>query len=221
VFDGDVLPGDQYELYLAGRFNDTPILVGTNSDEGAMFVSPGVTTEAFASQVRGGFGPHADRILGVYPHASPAEAFAASKNIFRDTVFAWHTWAWARLQSEQGKNRAFVYYFDHRTPQSPGGANHGAEIAYVFGNFGRGGQGPRPEDAALSERMSGYWANFAKSGDPNGPGLAEWPAFNAASPKVMVFGEGAGVRPVPNLAQLEALDAYYAWRREQARKGAR
>ena len=66
VFDGDVLPGDHYELYRAGKFNDTPVLIGTNSDKGAMFVQPGVTTDGFVAQIRGGYGEHADHILKAY-----------------------------------------------------------------------------------------------------------------------------------------------------------
>jgi para-nitrobenzyl esterase len=53
----------------------------------------------------------------------------------RETAFAWPTWAWATLQSRNGSNKAFVYYFDHRTPSSPDGAGHGSEIGYVFGNL--------------------------------------------------------------------------------------
>jgi len=218
VFDGEVLPGDQYELYEAGRFNDTPILVGTNSDEGALFARPGVTSEGFAAFIRGGFGDHADAVLAAYPHATPAEAFKASKDIFRDSALAWHTWAWARLQSEKGKGKAFVYYFDHRTPQSPGGANHGAEMAYVFRNLGTPNRPPRAEDVALSDLMSTYWVNFARTGDPNGEGLPEWPAFTTASQRVMHLDAVPGARPVPNLKQFEALDSYYAWRREQVKK---
>ncbi len=218
VFDGDVLPGDQYELYRAGKFNDTPVLIGTNSDEGAMFVQPGVTTDGFVAQIRGGYGEHADHILKAYAHATPAEAYKASKDIFRDTAFAWHTWAWARLQAEKGKGKAFVYYFDHRTPQSPGGANHGSEIAYVFRNLGQPGRPPRPEDAAVSDLMSAYWVNFAKTGDPNSAGLPGWSSFTAASPQVMYFDATPGMKPVPNLEQIEALDAYFAWRREQVKK---
>jgi para-nitrobenzyl esterase len=218
VCDGEVLPGDQYELYQAGRFNDTPILVGTNSDEGALFFRPGVTPKAFVAQIRAGFGDHADAILATYPHATPAEAFKASKDIFRDSALAWHTWTWARLQSEKGKGKAFVYYFDHRTPQSPDGANHGADLVYVFGHLGLPGRPPRPEDVALSERMRTYWVNFTRTGDPNGKGLPEWSSFTAANPKVMYFDGSPGMRPVPNLKQLKALDAYYAWRREQAKE---
>ncbi|WP_206108212.1 carboxylesterase/lipase family protein [Paludisphaera soli] len=223
TFDGDVLPGDPYELYKAGAFHDTPILVGTNSDEGAMFVRPGARTtpKGFASRVRSEYGDLADAILAAYPHATPDEAFAATKALFRDSAFAWHTWTWARLQAEKGANPAFVYYYDRRPEGSPG-ASHAAEIPFVFRNLdglaGLFARGPRAEDVAASELISDLWVNFAKSGDPNGEGLPPWPAFDPADPKVLVFDETPSARPVPNLPQLEALDAYFAWRREQAAK---
>ena len=100
--------------------------------------------------------------------------------------------------------------------QSAGGA--GSEIIYVFGNFDRPGRAPLPDDQALSELMRNYWVNFARSSDPNDPSLAEWPAFTAANERVMQFDSSARVRPTPNLGQLKALDAYYAWRRKQAKK---
>jgi para-nitrobenzyl esterase len=218
VFDGAVLPGDQYELYQAGRFNDTPVLIGTNSDEGAMFIREGATTDSFTAQVRGGFGEHAEAILAAYPHATKAEAFKSSKDIFRDSAFAWHTWAWANLQSQRGHGKAYVYYFDRRSVQSAGGANHGSEIAYVFGNVNLAGRTPQPNDEAMSELIRAYWVNFARTGDPNGPNLTEWPAFTAATERVMQFDTIASVRPTPNMRQLKALDAYYTWRREQARQ---
>jgi para-nitrobenzyl esterase len=164
VFDGDVLPGDQFVLYSQGRFNDTPVLIGTNSDEGALFAAPGVTAATFESQIRSGYGAKADVVLAAYPHKTDAEAATASKNIFRDTAFAWPTWTWATLQSTKGKAKAYVYYFDVRNPQSPNGATHAAEIGYVFGNLGGGGGGPaalqappRPQDTAVSQLMMSYW----------------------------------------------------------------
>ena len=69
-----------------------------------------------------------------------------------------------RMQSQKGKGKAFVYYYDHRTPASPDGANHAAEVSYVFGNFGGPGGGtPSPEDLALSDLIRSYWINFAKN----------------------------------------------------------
>jgi para-nitrobenzyl esterase len=224
VFDGDVLPGDQYELYKEGHFNDTPVLIGTNSDEGALFARPGMTPALFESLIREGYGKHADPILAAYPHATDADAAKSGKDIFRDTAFAWPTWAWAMLQAQKGTGKAYVYYFDHRTPQSPNGANHGAEIGYVFRNLGNMGSGPlgaggtpRPEDHALSDLMSSYWVNFAKNGDPNGPGLPAWPAFSTTAQTAMHFDGKSSARPVPNMSQLKALDAYYAWRRDEAK----
>jgi para-nitrobenzyl esterase len=221
VFDGDVLPGDQYELYLAKKFNDTPVLIGTNSDEGALFIQGKVPPAAFEQTVRAGFGKGAEAILAAYPHATEAEASAAARNLMRESTFAWHTWAWAMLQSDKGRGKAFVYYYDHRTPQQPNGAGHGSEIVYVFRTLGVPGSNlggpaapPRAEDLKLSELMSLYWVNFAKTGDPNGPGLAAWPEFSPKDQRVMFFDDvRPGARPVPNIEQIKALDSYYAWRR--------
>jgi para-nitrobenzyl esterase len=215
--DGHVLPGDQYELYQKGRFNDTPVLIGTNSDEGAMFSRRGGKALPFEEQIRSSYGPHADAILKAYPHATEAEADQSSKDVFRETAFAWHTWVWARLQSQKGRNKAFVYYFDHRTPSSPNGANHGAEIPYVFGNLGGPGGTPRPEDIALSNLMMSYWVNFAKSGDPNNVGLPVWPAFSEDAQNAMFFDSAPNARRLPNLEKLRAFDAYYGWRRAEAK----
>ena len=224
VFDGDVLPGDQYELYQARRFNDTPILVGTNSDEGITFVPGATQPAAFERSIRAGYGAKADTILAAYPHATAEESTQSARNIFRDATFAWHTWAWALLHSKHGRSKAYVYYFDHRTPLSPRGAGHAAEIPYVFRTLGRFTGpaalvgAPRPEDHAMSDLISSYWVNFAKTGDPNGPGVPPWPAFTESSQTVMHFDAKSSARPAPNMTQITALDEYFAWRRAEAKK---
>jgi para-nitrobenzyl esterase len=219
VADGTVLPGDPYELYEKGRFNDTPILAGTNSNEGGLFMRQPVTAAAFEKQIRSGYGERAEVILNAYPHSTDTEAARSSADVFREFAFAWPTWAWARMQSLKGKGKAFVYYFDHRTPASPDGANHGAEVSYVFGNFGGpGGGAPSAEDLALSDLIRSYWINFAATGDPNGSGLPQWPAFTEKDQRVMFFNGTANAKPIPNLEKLKAYDSYYSWRREQAKK---
>jgi para-nitrobenzyl esterase len=218
VADGNILPGDPYELYEKGRFNDTPILVGTNSNEGGLFSRGPVTSAAFEQQIRSGYGERADIILRAYPHSTDAEASRASADVFREFAFAWPTWAWARMQSQKGKGKAFVYYYDHRTPASPDGANHAAEVTYVFGNLGSPGGAPSPEDLALSALIRSYWINFARTGDPNGSGRPQWLAFTEKDQKVMFFDGTAKSMPVPNLEKLKAFDAYYSWRREEAKK---
>jgi para-nitrobenzyl esterase len=218
VYDSYVLPGDVYEAYQATRFNDTAVLIGTNSDEGALFARPGVTTSTFGTEVRDGYDTKASVILAAYPNGTDAEAASSSKNLFRDTAFAWPTWAWARLQSRVSKNPVYVYYFDHRTSASPDGATHGAEMAYVFGNLDTRLGPPSAADVALSEHMSSYWVNFARSSDPNGAGLPAWPSFNETTQQVLYFDGTIAAKSIPNLPQLQALNDYYSWRRAEAHK---
>jgi para-nitrobenzyl esterase len=230
VHDDYILPGDAYQRFHAGRFNDTPILVGTNANEGAFrpfrAQFAGTTPEKFETRIRAAFGKYADEILAAYPHATPAEAEQASEDLFfRDTALAWKTWAWARLQSEAGHDKAYLYYFDRRSPQEPLGPAHTEEIPYVFGNVGQtptrgfGPPGPAgPVDVSLSQQMQSYWVNFAKSGDPNGPGLPHWPAFSASSPRAMYLDDQPHAGPVPNLSKLDVLDAYFNWLRPEDKK---
>jgi para-nitrobenzyl esterase len=220
VADGDFLPADPYELFEAGRFNDTPILVGFNSDEGAWFARPARTAEAFEQQVRDIFGPGAESILRTYPHSTPTEINKSSREILRDAFMGWPTCNWAKLQSGKGHHPAYVYYFDHRNTSSPEGAIHAAELAYVFRNltaFAGAPSPPRTEDVKLSDLMSSYWVNFAKSGDPNGPGLPAWPAFDEKEMKTMVIDQAPSARALPNMQKLRAFDGYYAWQVEQAK----
>jgi para-nitrobenzyl esterase len=225
-FDGYVLPGDQYRLYEARHYNDTPVLIGTNADEGALFVA-NAKADAYVASIRAGYGEYADKILAAYPGGTDAEALRSSRDMFRDTAFAWPTWAWARLQSKTGKGKVFVYYFSHRppypdTPQFKGwGAAHAGELSYVFGNFSAA-MPPSDADRAVSDQVSSYWTNFAKTGNPNGTGLPQWPAFSDANQQVMNLNDPSKAIPVPNLEKLKVLDGYYAWRRTQqeAKNGA-
>jgi para-nitrobenzyl esterase len=221
VADGHVVPGDQYERYQAGQFNDTPVLIGTNSDEGAMFVRGPITAAGFEPQIRAGFGRQADDILKAYPHSTDKEAFKSTKDIFRDTAFAWHTWVWAQLQSQKGKGKSYVYYFDHRTAKTPDGADHASELPFVFRNLGPRAETPPAREQAISDLMSSYWVNFAKTGDPNGAGLPSWPAFNTKDQRAMFFDSDPSAKPIPNIEKLKALDSYYARRREEAKQKAK
>ena len=220
VADGYIVPNDLYSLYQAGRFNDTPILVGNTSDEAASFAGRGnVTAAQFEKQIRSQYGPHADAILSVYPHSTDAEAAKASRGIMSESTFTWNTWIWARLQSQKGKGKAFEYFFDYHPTSPDGGSGHGSDVSYAFQTLGGGrGGAPKPEDLKLSDIISSYWINFAKSGDPNGPGLPTWPAFAENDQKVMVFDAAPGARPIPNLDKLKAFDAYISWLREEIKK---
>ncbi len=221
--DGYVLPDDQYKMYEAGNYNDVNVLIGTNSDEGAMFCRP-TQLDKYQADIRAEYGPFADRMLELYPASDDAETFGALSDIFRETAFAWPTWAWAKLQQKTGKGRVYLYYFDQFDPErpmfggpnapKPRGANHASEMSYVFGGGGWG----RPmegKDKAVSDAMHNYWANFVKTGDPNGEGLDNWPVYQDGEKTVMFFKDGTSLIETPNKPQLLLMEDYFAWKRAQ------
>jgi para-nitrobenzyl esterase len=217
IIDGYVIPDDQYKLYSAGRFNDTPILVGYNSDEGASF-SPPRTPQAYIEGVKTRYGTFAESLIKAYP-VGTTNVPKTARDLARDAAFGWHTWIWARLQSQKGRSKAFYYYFDQHpdypvdSPQADRGSPHGQDVAYVFQHLNTSNPQVTKTDLEISEAMATYWTNFAKTGDPSGTGVPVWPAFSDANPVVMHFNKTPHTGPVPSAESLKSLDAYFAWRR--------
>jgi para-nitrobenzyl esterase len=167
VVDHYVIAGDNYDLYQQGRYSDTPILIGTNSDEGALFVRQ--ASRASFDAMIGGLAGHDATILATYPHQTDAQLLTSSRNIVRDSRYAWPTWTWARLQSRRSHASAvYVYYFDYEHARSVvSGPAHGADLPYVFGLM----KDHRAQDDTVTNLMASYWTNFARTGNPNGHGL--------------------------------------------------
>ncbi len=217
IVDGYVIPGDQYELYKAGKYNDVPVLIGYNSDEGASF-SREKTPAEFIAGVKTRYGKFADDLLKAYPVDSVTIPKTA-RDLARDAAFGWQTWIWARLQSETGKSKVFYYYFDQHPEYAAGsprfgyGSPHGQEVAYVFMHLDATNPQTTKSDLDISEAMGTYWTNFARYGQPGGQGVPDWPAFSDINPVVMYFGPTPHTGPVPSSESLKVLNAYFEWRR--------
>lgn len=217
IIDGYVIPDDQYKLYEAGKYNDTPILVGYNSDEGLSFTRT-KDPEEFIAGVKQRYGKFSDDLLKAYPVGENTVPKTA-RDLARDAAFGWHTWSWARLQAMTGKSKVYFYYFDQHpdypedSPQADHGSPHGQDVAYVFQHLDPSSPNTSSSDLAISDAMSTYWTNFAKHGDPNGKGVPAWPTFSDANPVVMHFAQTPKTGPVPSAGSLEVLDAYFRWRR--------
>jgi para-nitrobenzyl esterase len=220
VIDGDVIPSPNEDLYRTGRFNDTPILVGTNSDEGHGNAPPGLTAAVLRDHAHSATCPQeAEAVLSLYPLSGDANATRTFETLYRDGGSAWNTWTWARWQSRKGRGKVYVYYFDFPIAKFPNGVPHWAEVPYVFGYYGWWNEQRMPlrsEDLATSDLIRRYWINFAANGDPNGKGLPPWPAFSEDSPNAMVFDQPPSARPLPNLERRRAFDAWYTcvWRQK-------
>lgn len=215
--DGYVIPDDQYKLYEVGKYNDVNVLVGTNSDEGAIFARPSEPNE-YKKRIEDRFGDFGGKILQIFPGETKEQTATSSADIFTLTAFAWPTWTWARLQSRTGKSNVYMYYFDQQQPKeafmsiTPRGAQHAAEIKYVLKTMDP--KTTAEDDLKLSELMASYWTNFAKHGDPNGKDLPAWSKFTEKNPSVMYLNSTPKQGPVPNLDKLELMEQYFKYRRE-------
>jgi para-nitrobenzyl esterase len=217
IVDGYVIPDDQYKLYEAGKYNDVPVLIGYNSDEGLSFTWV-KNPEEFIEGVKLRYGKFADKLLKAYPVGENSIPKTA-RDLSRDAAFGWHTWIWARLQSQTGKSNVYYYYFDQHpdypenSPQYDHGSPHAQDVAYVFQHLDPSNPQSAKSDLEISEAMGTYWTNFAKNGNPNGEGVPEWPAFSDANPVVMYLGPTPHTGSVPGAESLEVLDGYFEWRR--------
>ena len=219
--DGYVICDDQYRLYERGEYNDVPVIVMTNSDEGALFTPPTVKAEDYRQSATRMFGDFADEALKVYPCRTDEEAWHANGDTFRDLGFAWPSYAWVNLQSKTGKSPAYAAYLAQPSTMSFSqnplrrGVAHADDIMYLNGQFLMQAD-QYPAEAAVSEIIQQYWVNFAKTGNPNGAGLPYWPSFDETKPTTMQFSNGASLIMRPNREQIDFIDRFMKAKREQA-----
>ena len=216
VIEPYVLSLSPYEAFASGQQNDVPLLIGSNTEEARALVDVShVTAATFDSDIARSYGALPAPLLAAYPHATDTEAKQARLDLERDLRFGWDMWAWARLQAGTGKNSVYYYSFRQQPPfpadsiYDGWGASHFAELWYIFDHLDQEPWRWTAADRRVAEEMSSYWVNFAKSGDPNGPGLPEWPAFTNADSKVLSIGDPATVGGATNINSLSIFDTVY------------
>jgi para-nitrobenzyl esterase len=198
--DGYVLPEEVYTTFAQGHQNDVPTLVGWNASEGINLRVPWIRPES--SDEKAAF--------------SQLYSRPDDEHVYTDTV-AWQMRSWAGLQAEKGQHPSFVYLFEHHPPASdhaPPEPVHGAEIVYVFQSFEQMPRAWTSADRRVGRLMSQYWINFARSGDPNGKSLPQWPAYRTDSHQVMTLSAQPHAAPAPRDAEFHFIDDYFKRRRD-------
>ena len=192
IIDGYCLTEDVAATYAAGKQAQIPLLAGWNADEVRMAVMMNPqkpTAKTFPDQLNKQFKDHGAEALKLYPASTDEEAVRSAGDLASDSFIVFSTWKWIDMQTKTEKP-VYRFQFDRPAPVSREmaamahglktlGATHASELEYVFNMLASKKADWQPDDQKVASTMNEYWANFIKTGDPNGAGLAKWPSFTA------------------------------------------
>ncbi|MEJ7683251.1 MAG: carboxylesterase family protein [Segetibacter sp.] len=205
ITDGYVLPQTIAEIFAAGKENDVALLTGWNQDEGLLF-GPIKNAADFRKQAAQQYAADSSDFLKYYPASTDTEAAASQLNVSRDMIFGAQNYTWANVASQQGK-KVYVYRFTRKVPATGEyvkyGAFHTGEVPYAYDNLKFVNRPWEETDRKLAAVMSSYWVNFITSGNPNGKGLPNWPAYTIADKKIMDLGITQEAKQIPDAAALD------------------
>jgi para-nitrobenzyl esterase len=223
ILDGKLVVETAESAYKAGRQAHVPLIIGNCSAEiGGPFISNANSKEAlFASFDE----PENEAKAAFDPEGSKA---------FAEVITKFNTdWVWgepARMTAKTfiaNQSPVYMYQFGYVPAsirqRSPYGAGHGSEISFVFNTlnarWGNPGEATR-EEKELARIMNTYWTNFAKTGNPNGNGLTNWPLYKTQKEEILdIELEGKTIsKPDPRKARFNVVEKAFKKRtRPQAR----
>jgi para-nitrobenzyl esterase len=201
VVDRWLIPDRPATLLAARKPLRVPVLIGSNGDEGTIFVAPlqGFDVEAYRRFVRATFRDRADEVLARFPVARDSEVKAALARLVGYSAFVAPSRRMARALAAVG-DQVYLYSFTHVREGAVAarlGAFHGSEIPFVFGTLSRVARAESDDaDRDLSRAMMGYWAQFAASGNPNGGDAPVWPRYLPSTDLLLEFSDDIASRPV-------------------------
>jgi para-nitrobenzyl esterase len=206
IIDGYVVDDHVANTFAENKQNPVVLLTGWNESEGLIF-EPTRPANAYKAQISAQYGTEAQKMLAFYPATNEEVATKSQYNLARDMIFGRQNYAWAIEQSKHA--RTYVYYFRKKVPgrgdYAKYGAFHTGEVPYVMNNLAFSDRPWTAQDRQLADKLSSYWVNFVKTGNPNGKGLTDWPAFSVTSKNVLLLDTTLKAAPLPTEKNMKFL----------------
>jgi para-nitrobenzyl esterase len=211
--DGYFMPEKTAAIYARGEQAHIPLLAGWNSSEMGMSIAMNPqkpTPQSFREQLEKQFG---ERALQVYPASTQDETLQSAAALASDLFISYSTWKWIEEHAKTGHAPVYRYRFDRALPDPKVplsfGAFHADDIEYAFHTLDSKKRDWQPEDRQTALTMATAFANFVKTGNPNGQGVPEWPEFGKTH-QVMHFDGVSKAAPETDRARYEFIDSVVA-----------
>ena len=208
ILDGAIVPGPAEAAYKDCTVNRAAVVVGANS--GDLGSASGKTMDEIFAPF-GADAAEARRAFDIQPAETVKEAAAQVGRVEMMIEAARFVAQRVEACGQSSYEYRFSYVATPLRDKLPA-AFHSSEIPYAFdtireSSWGNMGKGLTPEDLKIAAQMNSYWANFGKTGDPNGPGLPHWPKFTSSGDELMNFTEDGPIGEVdPWAAQLDLVE---------------
>jgi para-nitrobenzyl esterase len=199
--DGYIVPDQLARLYAEGRFMHIPVMAGTNTNEGNLFLTHfhPANADGFSAWVEQAYAPCGKAVLAQYLPPSPAtpdQIHAAADRLLTDSLFLYGAFSVARA------THGYLYRFARVSPRAERmglGAYHSAEIAYVLGHTLNAPDDYTEVDRKLSDQTMTMWVHFARTGDPRLMMSSEWTRIGSnGEVPYMEFGDTITPRDFPD-----------------------
>jgi para-nitrobenzyl esterase len=185
--DGQIVIGEPEQVYLAGQAVKVPVMIGANSAD--LGFPSGKTMDELTAP----FGPRQADALAAYDPDKTGDVGTVGVRIASDQMMVEPARFVAATLAAQGVP-TYEYRFSYvaasmrNQPWFKAGAPHASEIPFVFDTVAaKYGKELTAQDEAVAQAVNTYWANFAKTGEPQGAGLPRWPVYTATIDEIMDF----------------------------------
>ncbi|RYN23082.1 hypothetical protein AA0114_g12859 [Alternaria tenuissima] len=218
VLDYWAIPHKYLQTMLNGPANDVPVLTGNTKDESGAELPINITVSKYKEDLDELYTDEfAKRFLGAFPAANDTEA-GMSQNAMYSARSRVGTWLYANAWiASPTKSPIYQYFWDHAPPGQDQGAYHESEINYVLNNLYGTDKEWQDEDYLIAQKMSGYWANFVKTHNPNEGGmydgegeLVQWDESTPDKHVTMQMGDGFGNMPLATKEQFKLISEWFS-----------